>query len=268
MTLPNCFARLALPAATGAVLCLATAAQAAPVQVTVTIENLSPVNSLSFAPLHLGFHQGLFDAFNAGQAAGPGIVSVAEGGSGTVWQADFAAAEPNAVRGVIGMPLFPGQSRSAMFTVDASANRYFTFASMVIPSNDYFIGNDSPMAYSLFDANGQQQISSIHLTASDLWNAGSEVFSVAGAAFLVNGNNDLRTAENGVVGFDFAGLSGFNGQLTAAGYVFDSQLSADTPIYRIGFSVSAVPEPQTLALMAAGLLTLAGLGRRRAAAQA
>jgi Spondin_N/PEP-CTERM motif len=257
--------RLAPAAAALSALVLATTAQAAPVQVTVTIENLAPVNSVSFAPLHLGFHQGVFDAFDAGQAAAPGIVSVAEGGSGTIWQADFAAAEPNAVRGVIGMPLFAGQSRSAVFTVDASVNRYFSFGSMVIPSNDYFIGNDAPTAYSLFDASGQQQISAINLTASDIWNAGSEAFSVAGAAFLVNGNNDLRTDENGVVGLRFAPLSGFNGQLTAAGYVFDSQLVADTPIYRIGFAVSAVPEPQTLLLMAAGLLTVAGMGRRRAA---
>jgi Spondin_N len=265
MTHPHTSFRLPLAAAALSALALASTAQAAPVQVTVTVENLAPANSISFAPLHLGFNQGQFDAFNAGQTATPGIVSVAEGGSGTVWQADFAAAEPNAVRGVIGMPLFPGQSRSAVFTVDASMNRFFTFASMVIPSNDYFIGNDSPTKYGLFDANGQQQITSIDLTASDLWNAGSEVFSVAGAAFLVNGNNDIRTAENGVVGLDFAGLSGFNGETTAAGYVFDSQMAASTPIYRIGFAVAAVPEPQTYVLMAVGLLTLAGLSRRRAA---
>ena len=248
-----------------ATLALAATAHAAPVQVTVTIENLAPANSIAFAPLHLGFHQGVFDAFNAGQAADAGIVSVAEGGSGTVWQADFAAAEPNATRGVIGGALLPGQSRSAVFTVDPSLNRYFSFASMVIPSNDYFIGNDSPTEHGLFDANGQLQVNAINLKAGDIWNAGSEAFSVAGAAFLVNGNNDLRTDENGVVGLRFAPLSGFNGETTAAGYVFDSQLSASTSIYRIGFAVAAVPEPQAYVLMVAALLTLAGLGRRRAA---
>lgn len=257
--------RLSSGAAALAILALSATVQAAPVQVTVTVENLAPANSIGFAPLHLGFNQGVFDAFNAGQVAAPGIVSVAEGGSGTVWQADFAAAEPNATRGTIGGALLPGQSRSAVFTVDSSLNRYFTFASMVIPSNDYFIGNDAPTEYQLFDAAGQQQISAITLTASDIWNAGSEAFSVAGAAFLVNGNNDLRTDENGVVGLRFAPLSGFNGETTAAGYVFDSQLGADTSIYRIGFTVSAVPEPQTYVLMAAGLLTLLGVSRRRAA---
>lgn len=244
-------------------LSLTAGAHAAPLQLMVTVENLAPTNSIAFAPLHLGIHQGVFDAFNAGQAAAPGIVSVAEGGSGTIWQADFAAADPGATRGVIGAPLLPGQSRSALFTVDPSLNRYFSFASMVIPSNDYFIGNDSPTAYQLFDAAGQLRIGAINLTAGDIWNAGSEAFSVAGAAFLVNGNNDVRSDENGVVGLRFAPLSGFNGELTAAGYAFDSQLSLDTPIYRIGFSVAAVPEPHAYLLMCMGLLALAGLQRKR-----
>lgn len=239
------------------------AAQAAPVQVTVTVENLAPSSSVSFAPLHLGFHQGIFDAFDEGQVAAPGIVTVAEGGSGTIWQTDFAAVDPNATRGVIGMPLFSGQSRSATYMVDPSVNRYFTFASMVIPSNDHFIGNDSPTEYQLFDAAGNLRIRTIDVNAGEVWDAGSEIFSVAGAAFLVNGSNPVRTPENGVVGFDFDGLSGFNGQTTAAGYVFNNNLTPSTPIYRIGFAVAAVPEPQTYVLMAMGLLTVAGLRRLR-----
>jgi hypothetical protein len=68
------------------------------------------------------------------------------------------------------------------------------------------------------------------------------------------GNNDLRTPENGVVSFNFAGLSAFNGLTTAAGYEFDSQLTADLEVYRITFSL--VPEPSSFALVALGGLVL------------
>ena len=147
---------------------------------------------------------------------------------------------------------------------DTAHTKLRNLSDNVLQSAEEAVKATHDKADQLFDAAGQQQISAITLTASDIWNAGSEAFSIAGAAFLVNGNNDLRTDENGVVGLRFAPLSGFNGETTAAGYVFDSQLGADTSIYRIGFTVTPVPEPQTYVLMAAGLLTLLVVSRRRA----
>jgi hypothetical protein len=255
----------------GTALCVAASAAHAQLRtVTVTVTNLAAANSVSFAPTHLGFHRGAFDAFDIGAVARPGIISVAEGGGGQQWQADFAAADPTATRGTIGMPLLPGQSRSMSFIVNAGMNRFFTFASMVIPSNDFFVGNDNPMQYRLFDDAGNLLINSITQNASQIWDAGSEAFSIANAAFLVNGNNDLRTPQNGRVSFNFEELLGFNGQQTAAGYVFNSGLTAQTPIYRIDFasSVNVVPEPASVILTATGLLMLGGLARRNRARQA
>jgi hypothetical protein len=250
--------------AAAAMLFAATAAHAQQRFVTVTITNLAPTNSVSFAPLHLGFHRGVFDAFNIGQTPGAGIVSVAEGGAGGQWQTDFAAADPTANRGTIGMALTPGQTRSQSFVVDAGLNKFFTFASMVIPSNDFFIGNDDPMRYRLFDDAGNLLINSITQTSSQIWDAGSEIFSVAGAAFLVNGVNAVRTPQNGVVSFNFAELMGFNGEVTAAGYTFNSQLTANQAIYRIDFtSTAVVPEPATMVLFGSGLLMLGAVARRR-----
>lgn len=250
---------LARLAAGAAALALCATAGAAQVNLTVTVENLAPTNSISFAPLHLGFNNGSFDAFNNGETATSAIVSVAEGGSGSAWQPAFAAADPSATRGTIGGLLQPGQSRSSRFLVDTVLNPFFTFAAMVVPSNDFFIGNDSPTRFRLFDAAGNLLISSIGQKARDIWDAGSELFDPLAAAFV--GSNDLRTPQNGVVSLNFAELAGFDGLTTATGYVFTSGLAADSDVYRISFAV--VPEPATYALMAAGLFAAGWLSRRR-----
>lgn len=137
-----------------AALALCATAGAAQLNVTVKVENLAPTNSISFAPLHLGFNNGSFDAFNNGETATSPIVSVAEGGSGSAWQPAFAAADPSATRGTIGGLLQPGERRSSSFLVDTMLNPFFTFAAMVVPSNDFFIGNDSPTRFRLFEAAG------------------------------------------------------------------------------------------------------------------
>ena len=83
----------------------------------------------------------------------------------------------------------------------------------------------------------------------------------AAAAFV--GMNDLRADQNSVVALNFAEFAAFNGLPTAAGYTFQSQLAADTEIYRIGFAVAPVPEPQTYVLMALGLALVGWVGSRK-----
>jgi len=243
---------------------LSTAAHAQPVQLRVTIQNLAPANSLSFAPLRVGFHNGTFDAFNEAQTPTAPIISIAEGGSGSDWFPAFAAAEPNATLGtVVGMPpgpLLPGATASAMFTVDPSINRFFTFGSMVVPSNDHFIGNDNPMQYMLFNGAGQLNISAISQFGRQIWDNGSETEDPANAAFLVGGINDNRTPQNGVVNFNFDRLDAFNGLTTAAGYTFNRQIGANDEVYRISFEV--IPSPGAAAVLGMGGL-LAARRRRR-----
>jgi hypothetical protein len=245
--------------------------QAADVQLKVTVTNLAPTNSISFAPFRFGVGNGTFDSFNNGAAAlllgfpsiaDAPIVTVAEGGSGSNWFPAFSAAEPGANLGSVigpGGPFLPGQSNSAVFTVN-TANRFFTYGAMVVPSNDHFIGNDSPTSLQLFDLAGNLTLSSFTEKARDIWDAGSETQNAANAAFLVGGVNANRVDENGVVNFDFAGLNTFNGLQTAAGYTFDSSLlSANSDILRVTFEV--VPEPASVSVLA-GLATLVARRRR------
>jgi len=257
----------------GVVATSTTMASAQIVQLRVTVENLAPANSISFAPFRFGLSNGTFDAFNEGSPGfllgNPGIadapiVTIAEGGNGTTWFPAFTAAEPNSNTGTVfgpgGPPILPGQSNSAVFTVN-TANRFFQYASMVVPSNDHFIGNDSPFEQPIFDAAGNLVVTSFTEQARSIWDAGSETQNPLNAAFLVVGNNDLRVNENLPVRFDFAGLSAFNGLATAGGYNFNSNLlSADSSIIRISFEI--VPEPVSLGLISAGAFGL--LRRRRA----
>ncbi|WP_395094076.1 spondin domain-containing protein [Armatimonas sp.] len=245
---------------------IASPARAGLMAVTVTIQNLAPTNSISFAPLRLGFGNGTFDSFNIGTTAGAAIISIAEGGSGSDWFPAFALADPGSVRGSVGGALLPGATAANTFIVDTMSvnNRFFTFANMVIPSNDLFLGNDNPMAFPLFNPDGSLAITTITQTAGQIWDANSEIADALAAAFLVGGNNSARTPENGLIAFDRSELSTYNGLQTSAGYFFDSTLlpSNAQNIYRISFAVSSAPEPGSLLLVAAGI-GLLGLKRRR-----
>lgn len=255
--------------------CLSPAASQA-VQVRVTVTNLAPENSVSLAPLRFGFGAGTFDSFDAGSSVEPGflfgeadistapIVSVAEGGSGSTWLPTFMSEDPTAdvlsLPGPAG-PFLPGASNSAVFEIDPS-NRFFTFGTMVVPSNDHFLGNDDPMAFEVFDASGNLLINSIIQNADEIWDAGSETEDPANAAFLVGGTNANRVNEGDPVQFNFADLAAFDGLETAAGYFFDfSTLSADTPV--IGISFEIVPEPASVGLALLGALGLVGAPLRR-----
>ncbi len=249
--------------AAGVIAAAGSVASAEPVQIQVTVENLAPANSVAFAPLRVGFHGGTYDSFDNGSAASDAIISIAEGGSGADWFPAFAAADPTATLGTVaadaGGPLLAGGTGSAVFTIDPSVNRYFSFGSMVVPSNDFFIGNDDADQYQLLDSDGNLLISSITQYGRDVWDAGSEVNGAFGAAFIAGSVNDDRIAENGVVSFDFLGLDVFNGLTTGAGYEFDRQFGGDDAIYQISFAV--VPAPSSG--LAIGLGGLIAMRRRR-----
>lgn len=245
---------------------------------SVQIENTSASDGFFFTPFWISAHNGSFDSFSVGASAGgfPGITEIAEGGDTGPLSAAFGASGAGMAGGVQATvtsvafggdaPVFsPGESTTYTLDVgDSSVNRYFSFASMVIPSNDLFVGNDNPFSYALFDAmgvfNGPMVI---EIYGRDVYDNGSEYNSaIGGAAFSANGGASVGESElirNFFTdGGDDAYLSSFIGSNTANGATIGSAFGSDDLIARI--TINQVPAPGGFLALAAGGLVM---GRRR-----
>ncbi len=121
---------------------------------------------------------------------------LAEDGDAAALQAGFEATVGGAAGGIntlitapegfAGAPVFdPGDAAVIQLTVDSQVNSYMSYLSMIIPSNDAFIGNHNPMGIELFDAAGMfkgKQI--ITVLGSMVWDAGTELNNELDAAFI------------------------------------------------------------------------------------
>ncbi|MFK7769828.1 MAG: spondin domain-containing protein [Mariniblastus sp.] len=231
-------------------------------QVELTIENLQPNDGFFLTPVWAGFHNGGFDFFDAGAAASTSLENLAEGGDVSGLVNDFAAfgsgqdgvlANPG---GFGGAPVIdPGESVSMVFNLDAT-ERYLSFASMVIPSNDGFFGNDDAMGIEVLDAGGNFVFGSpLEFTFAELWDSGTELNDGQGAAFSANGGTSTDTTDAIAL---HAGLGNFDGTGTAAGTTINFGNASASPAFRL--TIAAVPEPNSLVVV--GLLGMVGLARR------
>jgi len=250
----------------GAILSLGAAAASATAEtsVTVTIENLAPANGNWLTPVWGGFHDGGFDLFDSGAAASAGLERLAEDGNAMVLRDAFGAANPGGTDGMIGGgPIAPGTIVSQTFTV-AELNRYFSYASMVLPSNDAFVGNENGTDVEIFDADGTFVGADFFLTGQNVWDAGTEVNDELpeNTAFFGQAAPDTGTPEGSTVGLH-PGFLGSLGNPGTPSILADPQFSgADftIPGYPIA-RITIVPAPGAIALL--GLAGLAGTGRRR-----
>ncbi len=248
-------------------------AQAA--NISVTIENVGPSDGLSFTPFWIAAHNGGFDSYDGGStlAGFPGTEELAELGlTGPISDA-FAASAAGLAGGVdttvlngVGAPVFSGgESTTISLDVgDSSVNRYFSYASMVVPTNDLFVANGNPFAHEIFDAAGNfNGPLVIEIFASEVNDAGTEVNNADdGAAFLAGTDGAAGTVEDNVVRnlFTVSGddvyLQSLIGRETADGNTVGSVFGSGDLIARI----TIVPAPGATALVGIGLV--GGLRRR------
>ncbi len=210
----------------------------------VTVENLSPEGGLSATPWWVGFHDGSFDLGTTGESASNfgGLEELAEGGDTSVLSARFSAESGGtdatiiAPDGFEGAPVFePGETVQFEISVDnPRTNRYLSFASMVIPSNDAFFANLNSRAHRVLSRSGRLiRPVSINLYGKDVYDAGTELNDpMGGAAFSTGGGGS--TDENGVITAS-TGLGDFVGTGTPIGEL-DSAFTAQTPLARITIS--------------------------------
>lgn len=254
----------ALLAASALGLVVAGAANATSIDLTF---NNSNGFGFLVTPVYTGLHSGGFDAFEEDQAASAGIEQVAEipvpPSPTNLIRGERLAAEPNSQGGFIfgpGGPIMDGESGTLTIDVaDPTVNRYATFLAMFVPSNDTFLGNDDPFAYEIFDAGGSLIEQTIEITGRSIWDAGTEVNQLFGAAFMGQ-DIALGDAEGGTITRlldidDGSGGDGFDALEALFGVTGAGTITADTVLFTIDVTASPAPVP----LPAGGLLLLTGL---------
>jgi len=245
---------------TGSLLTVASAASA--VTLKVSIENLAPQNGTLLTPLWVGFHDGGFDIYDRGVSLDlfPGTESLVEDGDTQQISERFTVVGSGMVQGtILGIeganvgPIDTGEVASLFLEVDPTlpSSRFFSYASMVIPSNDAFIANGDPTAHPIFDEAGNFIGADFIELGSDILDGGTEVNDElpVNTAFFGQTVPNTGVDENGVVtihpGFNPVGSGGIldSPQFANADFKADGYQVARIRVELVEDDVQAVPEP-------------------------
>jgi len=235
----------------------------------------------SNTPVWFGLHNGGFDFFDAGSTATPEVELIAELGQFGALSTQFRddPASPGNIEGAIfgttGVPpITPGETSSDGFTpINAANYQYFSFASMLVPTNDLFFGNDNATAYQIFDGAGLflgdtgntlGSVFTIDILGSGIYDAGTEDndASATGGAAFAQGRNAMQGGDQGgvITGATQADLDVYNGLTDGAGRAINDTTLAAGEVFGT-IRIIAIPEPNSIAVLS--LVGLCGLARRR-----
>ena len=233
-------------------------------EIEVTVTTAGPVG---LAPVFAAFHDGSYDIFDVDgvATASAGLELLAELGDASTLLAS-APAGVNAAGFAPGGPFAPnGGTGSHRFTVD-NGQSMFALASMILPSNDWFVGTSNSVDISsLLNAPLGTEISFDLNTGYD---AGTEAEDFAhapggglvGITTVANPpggtmTNDPIAVVNGPDPFAvFANIEPAN---------FDTSSIDFTNGAIASVNLTVVPEPAAISLMGLALVGLIGIRRRR-----
>ncbi len=239
------------------------------VELRVKVENLAEPGGVFLTPLWVGFHDGNFDSYTLGDMASQGIERIAEDGNPGPLREVFASESASGQDGVIfnpegfaGAPVFePGSVSTMVFDVDGSTQKYFSYATMVIPSNDAFVANDEATGHQLFNENGDfMGPMSFIVWGSQVLDAGTEENTESDAAFLnqsaadtgntTTDNIAIHPGYNGSVSNPSAMPVNILGGTVASGDIIDSTAgdfkTNNYQLMRITISENSVPVRLTI----------------------
>jgi len=229
-------------------------------QVRVEVTSNAPMGGAAITPLWVGFHDGSFDTFDAGGMASAGLEEIAESGSAAGLATEFGGTA-NGVGGVLASPtgpppIQPGESVSGIFDLSSTDNQFLSYAAMVLPSSDFFVGNDNAIDLAAVFGGGSVSFD----IGSAVWNAGTEIDDFATSPGnplfgIPAGDGALGADENGTIGVvtgdPYAGFLN-----TPGGVDFGPLNFNDGAFYPNGIAtvtITAVPEPTSLGFVALGL---------------
>lgn len=170
-------------------------------EIRVSVRNTSDTGGTALTPFFAGFHDNSFDIYNLGEAASAGLEALAEDGNNNVIVEELLAADADAQATNVAGPRGPIGARelaTAIVDVDAASNNYLGVASMILPSNDAFIGTAN--ALKIFDEEGNfLGAQAVNFTGASVRDAGTEVNTELDAAFINQTGPNTGETEGGVI---------------------------------------------------------------------
>ena len=184
--------------------------------VVITVKNQAAQRAGLQTPVWGGIHDGSFDIYDRDAELGSSetnqnlisresVERLAEDGMTGPITEEFSLLQPESEQTTFvapSGPLSPGSMVSTTLNINNPlVERYFSYASMVIPSNDAFVANGSPIAHEIFNDSGQFVAKDFIVAGSEVLDAGTEINDelASNTAFLNQTAPNTGSDENGVV---------------------------------------------------------------------